>query len=136
MSATVAHAAFGPSLGPVVLDIGGEVGAAVVWTSGALEGSEIEIRRLPADWEGSHVSVRARPPAADPSYAAVFGCLRAGRHELRLRASKGGTVCRIEVRGGEVTECTWPEAPGVGSRRGHPGPHHHEGHSDREGAHR
>jgi len=100
----------GPSLGPVVLDIGEAFGAAVVRTSHELDGAEIEIRRVPLEWEGTHVAVRARPLASAPVYAAVFGHLREGTYELRRRdlPSEVG-VHRIEVVGGQVVETTWPE---------------------------
>jgi hypothetical protein len=101
----------GPSQGPVVLDIGGAVGAAVVRTSHELDGSEIEIRRLPSDWDGTHVAVRSRPSASAPVYAAVFGQLEEGSYELRRRPAAGdGYVHRLEVLGGQVVDTTWPEA--------------------------
>jgi hypothetical protein len=105
--------ATGPSEGPVVLDIGGDFGAAVVRTGPELDGSEIEIRRLPAEWEGVHVAVRSRPTPGRPVYAAVFGHLREGTYELRRRPARlGATVHRIEVVGGRVEETTWPDRPG------------------------
>jgi hypothetical protein len=92
-----------------VLDIGGRFGALVVRTSGALEESEIEIRRLPSPWDGTHVAVRARPSAERPVYAAVFGHLEAGSYELRRRNCPGDLVLRrIEVTGGRVVETSWP----------------------------
>jgi hypothetical protein len=100
----------GPSEGPVVLDIGGSMGAAVLLTPPELEGSEIEVRRLPAAWDGTHVAVRKRPSPGPPIYAAVFGRLHQGPHQLRLRAGPPeGTVLHIEVVGGEVSEATWSE---------------------------
>jgi hypothetical protein len=106
----VAEEVTGPSQGPVVLDIGGEFGAAVVRTSEELDGSEIEVRRLPSPWDGTHVAVRSRPTSGRTVYAAVFGHLREGSYELRLRpAAGGGRVHTIEVVGGRVTESTWPE---------------------------
>jgi hypothetical protein len=101
----------GPSLGPVVLDIGGAFGAAVVRTSCDLNGSEIEIRRLPSEWDGTHVAVRSRPSGTSPIYAAVFGPLQEGSYELRERpAPTGAYIHRLEVVGGSVVETTWPEA--------------------------
>jgi hypothetical protein len=105
--------ATGPSLGPVVLDIGGEFGAVVVRAPRDLDGSEIEIRRLPAHWDGTHVAVRERPTPGAPVYAAVFGRLRAGSYELRRRhAPADPTVRRIDVVGAEVVETVWP-GPGL-----------------------
>jgi len=103
----------GPSQGPVVLDIGGDFGAAIVRTGHELDGSEIEIRRLPTEWEGIHVAVRSRPSPGRPVYAAVFGPLRGGAYELRRRHVSGdATVHHIEVVGGQVVETTWPESNG------------------------
>lgn len=97
----------GPSQGPVVLDIGGDIGAAVVHTGPELDGHELEIRRLPSAWDGTHVAVRSRP-GVEPSFAAVFGGLRTGTYELRLRHGVSGPVHEIRVVGGEVVESTWP----------------------------
>jgi len=107
-----AHAAVkevnGPSLGPVVLDLGGTVGALIVRTPAGLEGAEIEIRPASAAWLGTHVAVRARP-SNPPAFAAVFGGLPEGAYELRLRPPRpGGAVERVEVIGGAVTEIAWP----------------------------
>jgi hypothetical protein len=100
--------AFGPSQGAAVLDIGGEVGAAVVHTSAALGGAEIEITPDGRDWDGTHVAVRRRPtPGAGTGavYCAVFGHLRAGTYRIRVRGSgdrpAGGL---FSVVGGRVTE--------------------------------
>ena len=93
---------WGPSLGPVVLDIGGEIGAVVVVTSTELEGTEIEIRRPPEPWAGRHVAVRARGAAGVATVAAVFGSLTAGRYELRIRGQSGGGSESVVVRGGDV----------------------------------
>jgi hypothetical protein len=106
----VPEEANGPSEGPVVLDIGGAMGAAVILTPPGLEGSEIEIRRLPAEWDGTHVAVRERPSPGPPIYAAVFGRLHEGGHELRLRGPGPDVkVLHIEVVGGQVSEATWSE---------------------------
>jgi hypothetical protein len=94
----------GPSLGPVMLDIGGDVGAVIVFTPEELDGHEIEIRRGGEPWDGTHVAVRARPWLGEPMYAAVFGSLPSGPYELRRRGHDDGSVHSIDVRGGTVTE--------------------------------
>jgi hypothetical protein len=106
----------GPSVGPVVLDIGGRFGAAVVRVPETFDGSEIEIRREGTRWDGTHVAVRSRPGADHPVFAAVFGPLEEGRYEIRLRhASPEDNLHRVEVAGGEVSDTSWPAAA-VGSR--------------------
>jgi hypothetical protein len=90
--------------GPVVLDIGGEMGAAVVEGPAWAEGAEIEIRRLGLAWDGRHASVRARYVAGGQVHAAVFGPLEHGRWQARWRpGDASGPVCSFEVEGGRVT---------------------------------
>jgi hypothetical protein len=98
----------GPSHGPVVLDIGGSVGAVVILTGGELDGTELEVRRLGTEWDGTHVAVRSRPTTGEPIYAAVFSQLHHGVHEFRRRPLDPlGSVCRVDVVGGELVELHW-----------------------------
>jgi hypothetical protein len=112
-----AHAEhWGPSLGPVILDIGGEVGALVVSMPAHLEGAELEIRRPPEPWTGRHVAVRARSASTGSTCAAVFGGLHSGRYELRVRGERTGAPRPVVVRGGDVVWHRWedtrsPEQP-------------------------
>ena len=96
--------------GPVLLDIGGDVGAAVVVLPGALAGTEIEARPCGGDAHHHlpHVGVVARPlPDGSVVHSAVFGELPAGSYELYERP--GGPVrLRLAVTGGAVTEAVWP----------------------------
>jgi hypothetical protein len=97
----------GPSEGPVVLDIGGDIGALVVYTPQILDGEEIEIRPSGTDWSGRHVAVRARP-GSHAVYAAVFPSLPEGTYELRLRPyPPGGIIHRTQVAGAQVAELQW-----------------------------
>ena len=93
-----------PTAGPgtVVLDIGGGIGAAVVWTEPANEGRELEIRRVGTRWSGRHVAFHHRRTAEGPVVAAVFPQLPAGDWEVRL-VDMGGAVLPLSVRGGAVT---------------------------------
>jgi hypothetical protein len=98
----------GPSQGPVVLDIGGSVGAAVIITGADLDGTELEVRRLGTEWDGTHVAVRSRPTTGEPIYAAVFSQLHEGVHEFRRRpVDPLGPVHQINVVGGELVELRW-----------------------------
>jgi hypothetical protein len=79
---------FGPSEGAAVLDIGGDIGAAVVHTTAALEGVEIEITPDGADWDGTHVAVRRRigtAPEAEPIFCAIFSRLHEGVYRVRVK---------------------------------------------------
>lgn len=104
--------------GPVVLDIGGDVGALVVIMPAELEGAEVEAGRRGegggrAGGHGHghahlpHVAVVARPVAGGVVHSLVFGELVEGEYELYRRP--GGPVELLaSVIGGTVTEASWP----------------------------
>jgi hypothetical protein len=99
--------------GPVLLDIGDDVGALVVFAPAALAGQEIEIRTRTATLAPEesrppqHVSVLPRHGADSTRYAAVFGAVPAGEYELALRPA-GPVQLVLTVPGSQVTEATWP----------------------------
>jgi hypothetical protein len=115
--------------GPVVLDIGGDIGALVVVMPAGLDGVEIEIRPVGAEPNHSHdhnhshghdhshghgnsphphVAVVARPSGQGRLPSLVYPELVEGRYELYEKL--GGPVrLRATVRGGEVTEAAWPD---------------------------
>lgn len=94
----------GPSeKGSVLLDIGGDVGAAIVSTPGSLVGFEIEIRRAGAAWDGTHVAVRDRHVSGGVLHAALFPGLQYGTYEVRLRGDAASPVATVNVEGGHVT---------------------------------
>jgi hypothetical protein len=73
---------------PAVLELGEDIGAAVIYTKGVHDGAELEIKPHGSDWNGHHTAIRRRPsgrPGRDDVYAALFYGLRAGRYDLRLR---------------------------------------------------
>ena len=80
--------AFGPSQAATMLDIGGDIGAAVVHTTATFEGAEIEITPAGSEWDGTHVAVRRRTsprPDREPIFCAVFSQLKAGAYHIRVR---------------------------------------------------
>jgi hypothetical protein len=96
--------------GPVMLDIGGDVGALVVLMPATLLGQEIEIRQSTGqgnERRAQHVAVLARPGASGPVPVAVFPQLRAGVYELYQRPS-GPVRLTVTVAGGDVTQAAWP----------------------------
>ncbi len=119
--------------GPVVLDIGGDVGALVVTTPAAMEGLEVEIvptgtaaptpRRTGIEdhhdtghghghghADGSmppHVAVVPRAVGTTVVHALVYPELVEGTYDLYVRPD-GPVVLTATVHGGQVTECTWP----------------------------
>jgi hypothetical protein len=108
--------------GHVVVDIGGDMGAAVIYTPHELAGEEIEIRAAGTAWDGTHTGVWERRGPGISATAAVFGSLRAGRYELRIKGSAGTEhPDPVVIEGAQVTQVTWAGAMPVRSAlRGSP----------------
>jgi hypothetical protein len=89
-----------------VLELGADVGAAVIYTAAALDGAEIEIKPRCEVWKGAHTAVRRRvgAPGTETQFAALFFGLPEGTYDLRLQHDD---VRSIQVVGGRVTEETW-----------------------------
>jgi hypothetical protein len=119
--------------GPVVLDIGGDIGALVIAMPAGLTGSEIEARpvagtvlptHLHSHGDGHshshgdghshshgsslvHVGVLERSCDGVLHHTAVFGELPDGSYELYVRPD-GPVQLTATVRGGTVTSERWP----------------------------
>lgn len=91
--------------GPVLLDIGGPIGALVITTPPWLDGIEIEARPVRRDPPAHlpHVAVINRRE----SYSAVFAGLEAGEYEFYQRPA-GPVRLTATVTGGEVSYADWP----------------------------
>ena len=88
----------------VVLDIGQDIGALIIYTEAELHGREIEVSP-----RGSatrvHVEVLERRINGRPVFAAVFPGLRAGEYDIWENFLKpSGTVTIV---GGEVATVDW-----------------------------
>jgi hypothetical protein len=94
--------------GSVLVDIGGDIGAAIVATPAPFVGSEIEIRRCGAPWNGAHVAVRSRLVSGGEVHAALFPALGQGNYEVRLRGDAESPVATVIVEGGRVSETQFP----------------------------
>ena len=95
--------------GTVVLDIGGASGAVVVRAPASLDGAELEIRPAGGSWTGTHTAVRRRDLRDGICFAAVFGAVAAGEHQLRVCGTDTAPVMELSVSGGAITEAAWPE---------------------------
>lgn len=107
---------------PVVLEIGDDLGALVVYTRSDLHGAEIEISRVGEDAQRSHKEVLNRPVAGRPTYAAVFDQLSDGSYTLWSGGQPVATD--VVIAGGSITELDWraERSPRLAS-------HHHDHHS-------
>jgi hypothetical protein len=91
--------------GTVVLDIGEDIGAAIVHTPAALAGAEIEIRPAGQAWAGRHVAVRPRRLPSGVIHAALFEGLRRGSYDVRIRDSASDEpLLSFRVEGGRVAQ--------------------------------
>ena len=100
--------------GPVLPDIGGDVGALVVAMPAQLEGQEIEIRPVdgrPDPAPLQHVAVLGRHQQGRIVFSAVFPDLAEGDYELHLRPH-GEPRLQVSVAGGQVHHAAWPRDPG------------------------
>ena len=92
----------------VVADIGGDVGAPVLYTAPEMCGVEIDIEPVGQPERRSHVAVRERRLATHSVYAAFYPSLVAGDYTLLVPAPDRPRPVTIE--GGAVTEIAWSVA--------------------------
>jgi hypothetical protein len=97
---------YGPtSAGTVLLDLGGETGALVLYTPENLAGAEIEISPDTPGAVRTHAAVRARPSPSGTRYAAVYEGLTAGGYTIwRDHDTPAGGVT---ITGGHITSFCW-----------------------------
>ena len=96
-----------PRTEPVVLELGGALGALVVYTDPALLHDEIEISPAGADDRRSHKDVLERLVGGRSVQAAVFDRLEHGNYTL-WHGDQARTR-EVVVVGGEITELDWRE---------------------------
>ncbi|GGK28838.1 hypothetical protein GCM10010124_21950 [Pilimelia terevasa] len=110
------HHTLAPSgQGTVMLNIGREIGALVIHTDDRWHGHEIEVSRAGATGKRTHAAVRARHVQGQVSYCVVIDALPQGSYLIWQDAAE--PLARVDVRGGAVTEYTWPAdaVPGRGA---------------------
>ena len=89
----------------VVLDIGANVGALVVYTGADLHGREIEISPAGRDDVRSHKQVHDRPVGGASIYAAVFDRLSAGAYTLWV--DDAAQERAVAINGAAITDLDW-----------------------------
>ncbi|MBV8121254.1 MAG: phospholipase [Alphaproteobacteria bacterium] len=91
----------------VVLDIGQDVGALIIYTNPEMHGREIEVSPRRSAAPRTHVQVLERRIKNQPVFAAVFFGLRAGDYDIwEDPAAPSGNVVIV---GGEVATVDWRE---------------------------
>ncbi|HEV2374683.1 MAG TPA: hypothetical protein VGS19_21290 [Streptosporangiaceae bacterium] len=102
--------AAGPSdPGSVVMELGADTGALVLYTPAGLNGREIEVSR--DEQPGAtrtHSQVRPRHMTTVTKYAAVYPSLRAGQYTIW--GDQQSPVATATITGGQVTSCRWPDS--------------------------
>ncbi len=91
----------------VVLDIGGDVGALVLYVPAAEYGREIEVSRDGTDGPRVHAAVRERLVEAGSIYCMVIGGLKEGEYTIWSDATQ--PAGSVTVTGGQVAELDWSE---------------------------
>jgi hypothetical protein len=91
--------------GSVVMEVGGDVGALVVYAPYALAGREIELALRGESWQFVHTEVRERRLSDGTVYAGVFPAVPSGEYTLLPLAAL--PALDVNVEGGRVSELTW-----------------------------
>ena len=93
--------------GPVVLDVGDDIGALVLLAPASAVGLEIEISPVEEPDHRSHVAVHPRDLAGQMVHAAVYPELPWGRYQLW--SPQGDPVLEVSIVGGRVTAARGPD---------------------------
>lgn len=98
----------GPSgPGTVVMELGADIGALILYTPTDMDGRELEISR--DDDPGArrtHSQVRPRHMATVTRYAAVYPNLPAGAYTIWSGEQRPAAT--VVITGGQVSSCRWP----------------------------
>ena len=93
--------------GSVVMELGADIGALILYTPPGLDGEEIEISRdADPGARRTHSRVRPRPMPGETRYAAVYPGLTAGRYTIWR--DERTPAARATIIGGQVSTCRWP----------------------------
>jgi hypothetical protein len=89
----------------VVLDIGEDIGALIIYAEAALRGREIEVSPRGSTAMRVHVEVLERRINGQPVFTAVFPGLRAGDYDIWENASTPKGI--VTIVGGAVVNIDW-----------------------------
>jgi hypothetical protein len=100
------HHAYGATgAGTVMLDIGADTGALILWTPADLLGAEIEISPHTLDTTRTHAAVRERTTPRGTRYAVVYMGLKAGQYTIWK--DHDTPAATVTVTGGQITSHHW-----------------------------
>ena len=91
-----------PRGGPVVMDIGGEIGGLIVRLNESLEGTEIPIEFAEDPLRDIHTGVWRRSLGGETVVVAVYPELRQGSYRIHPGTDHAGA--HLEIIGGEVAQ--------------------------------
>jgi hypothetical protein len=103
------HESWHPGVGSV-LDIGGNIGALVLYTDERFREMEIEISPLGNETRRVHTAIHERRVGDRVVFAGVYPDLPAG--EYRIWIDDPSLQNRATIVGGEVTEIDWRRSDG------------------------
>ncbi len=89
----------------VVLDIGEELGALIIYADPEMHGREIEISPAGRDHERSHKEVLERSEGERPAFTAVFDALPAGAYTLW--ADGHPRARHVRIAGSAIAQLDW-----------------------------
>jgi hypothetical protein len=103
--------AAGPSgPGTVIMELGADIGALILFTPAEMDGEEIEISCDDEPGEvgarRTHSQVRPRHLPGETRYAAVYPGLPAGRYTVWRDEHRPAAT--VTISGGQVSSCRWP----------------------------
>ena len=129
----------GPRSGPpdaLVLDIGGDVGALIVYADEACLGSEIDLTPVGAPQSHQvHTMVRRRRAASGDVIAGLFPELVEGTYTL-WGLSGNGPIGEVTIVGGQITQFYGGDCGADGTRSAVViGSHNHQGSHNHHGSH-
>jgi hypothetical protein len=103
--------AAGPSgPGTVIMELGADIGALILFTPAEMDGEEIEISCDDEPGEvgarRTHSQVRPRHMPGETRYAAVYPGLPAGHYTVWRDQHRPAAT--VTITGGQVSSCRWP----------------------------
>lgn len=89
----------------LVLDIGGDIGALIIYTGDDLVDAEIDLSPAEDDTARFHNMVHPRHVGAEVLFTAVYPAISAGVYTIWRDATTPQAT--VTIRGGEVAEYRW-----------------------------